>query len=126
MARIALDKAVRDGNCDVTVSGDIDLGCADDVATFATLSLDDPSLRSLTLDLAAVTFMDSTGIGALVRIRNTALEVGKQLTLRDPSEPVTKVLKITGLDTLFAVQRTGEVTAGDRCGRRGSLDVKSS
>ncbi|PZS26910.1 MAG: anti-sigma factor antagonist [Pseudonocardiales bacterium] len=108
MTRIALDKAVRDGDCDVTIEGEIDLCCADDVATLATLSLDDPHLRSLTLDLAAVTFMDSTGIGALVRIRNTALEVGKQLTLRDPSEPVTKVLKITGLDTVFAVQRTGE------------------
>ncbi|MEP7020160.1 MAG: STAS domain-containing protein [Pseudonocardiales bacterium] len=108
MARIALDKAVRDGDCEVTVVGDIDLGCADDVATLGTLSLDDPSLRSLTLDLAAVTFMDSTGIGALVRIRNTALQVSKPLTLRDPSEPVTKVLKITGLDNVFAVQRTGD------------------
>jgi anti-anti-sigma factor len=102
------DAVVHDGQCDVIVVGEVDLNCADDLAAVGVLHLADPAIHSVIVDLAAVTFLDSTGIGALVRIRNAARESGKSLALRNPSDSVMRVLKITGLHTVFAIERVGE------------------
>ena len=49
------------------------------------------------LDLSGVTFLDSTGIGVLVRARNRLLAAGGELILRSPSGIVRDVLEIVGL-----------------------------
>jgi anti-sigma B factor antagonist len=57
----------------------------------------------LIADLAAVTFMDSTAIGALVQLHNAANEDGKRLVLVSVAPRVLRVLEITGLDTVFDI-----------------------
>lgn len=54
----------------------------------------------LTVDLADVTFIDSSGIGALVRLR-TSVRDGQRLRLDDVPRSVARVLEITGLTDLF-------------------------
>ena len=61
---------------------------------------------SLVLDLSAVTFVDSTGLSALVSGRNECRAMDGDLELRDPSQAAAKVLNITGLDQVFAIQST--------------------
>jgi anti-anti-sigma factor len=51
-----------------------------------------------------VSFLDSTGIGALVQIRNAARARNKQLVLTRPSRQVSRVLEMTGLESVFAIQ----------------------
>jgi anti-sigma B factor antagonist len=103
LARFSLDTSVQGDRCELVVAGDIDVHSADQVAALGLLHLTDANLRSLVVDLSAVTFIDSSGIGALVRIRNVALEFDKHLALRNPSERVQKVLNITALDEVFEI-----------------------
>jgi anti-sigma B factor antagonist len=53
----------------------------------------------LTLDVEGVTFMDSSGIGALA----TAYKRGAHVTVRHPSPTVMRELVMCGLDRLIAI-----------------------
>jgi anti-anti-sigma factor len=55
------------------------------------------------VDLAGVNFIDSTAMGALVRGLKLARAAGGDLVLKDPQAPVIRVLKLTGLDAIFAI-----------------------
>ena len=58
----------------------------------------------LIIDMSGLTFMDSTGLGALVAAsRRMALE-GRSIILRSPQEAILQVLRFTRLETLFVVE----------------------
>lgn len=50
------------------------------------------------VDLSAVTFIDSTGVGGLVRLRKLAQRAAVRLSLSGPSAPVLNVLRLTRLE----------------------------
>lgn len=52
-------------------------------------------------DLSKVKFMDSTGLGELIRIRKAAKDAGKEYAFHECSDAVLKLLKITKLDNQF-------------------------
>jgi anti-sigma B factor antagonist len=86
-----------DGGVVVEVRGEVDVACADrlcqvlvDVAT----RLRPPHL---VVDLLHVTFIDSTGIGALASAAQSAGRHGVGLSVRHPSPFVTTQLRTTGL-----------------------------
>lgn len=56
----------------------------------------------IVLDLGAVTFLDSSGLGALVAIMKSLLP-DVQLDLAAPQPNVAKVLALTRMDTVFAI-----------------------
>jgi len=55
-------------------------------------------------DLTDTVFADSTGIGALIRLRKRARELGWQFFLIAPRPPVKAALKMMKLDEFFTVQ----------------------
>ncbi|MFE6746484.1 STAS domain-containing protein [Kitasatospora purpeofusca] len=59
----------------------------------------------LTVDLGAVTFMDSAGLNSFLRARTRAERQGSALHLADPSPQVMRLLEITGADRVFSVGR---------------------
>jgi anti-anti-sigma factor len=81
----------------------MDLNSVGAVETAGLQCLSDPAVRTLALDLRNVTFIDSTGIGTLVRLRLAAKEHGKQLVLAEPSPPVLRVLDLTSLTASFEI-----------------------
>jgi anti-sigma B factor antagonist len=84
------------------VAGEIDLAVADDLrqAGLSCLESNDPGLR---IDLSDVTFIDSTGLGALVSLRTVAGEHGKTLHLVNVPAEVSRMLELTGLTDTFRV-----------------------
>ena len=73
--------------------GELDLGsvptlrsCLDNVAG---------DVRTVVLDCAALTFLDSTGIGLVIRSQRELNERGGQLVIRSPKSHVRKVLEVT-------------------------------
>ena len=82
--------------------GDIDLATADDVAAEGGKLLADsgPGTR-LVLDLAEVSFLDSSGLSALVRLRRAADEQGSQILLRNVPHRVAILLDLSGLAEHF-------------------------
>ena len=64
--------------------------------------------KTLVLDLSAVNFMDSSGIGFLVACNTRMQTAGKILVLLSPSPQVRKTLNLVQLMTYFAVAETPE------------------
>ncbi len=57
----------------------------------------------ITLDLAAVEFMDSTGLRALLEARTAAAAAGRPFALARPSPAVSRVLELVDLTSEFEV-----------------------
>ena len=94
----------QDDNCVLVLSGEADVAVAPDLLELGTLGLDEPSTRRLTIDLEALTFIDSTAIGALVHLHNQADDAGKQLWLRNVPPRVKRVVSMAGLLGLFSIE----------------------
>ena len=85
--------------------GEVDLDTADQLAAIGTLALKEPATRRLVVDLSAVSFVDSFGLGVLVQLHTSAQGAGAQLVLRRPRDQLLRILKITDLGTLFTVEK---------------------
>lgn len=57
----------------------------------------------IVLDLSGTGFLDSSGLRAILTAQRRLSEGGGTMTLRAPSEPVTRLLEITGLTDHFSV-----------------------
>ena len=57
--------------------------------------------RELTLDLAGVTFMDSSGIAVLLRAYRQVGELGGSLTVVNVPDQAARVLRAAGMDRLI-------------------------
>ena len=57
-------------------------------------------------DLADTVFADSTGLGALIRLRKRARELGHQFFLVAPRPTVNAALRLMKLDEFFSIQAT--------------------
>jgi anti-anti-sigma factor len=55
------------------------------------------------IDLSGVTFMDSSGIRAVVRLDNALREQGHELVLVAPSAPVLRLFELTSLVDRFRI-----------------------
>ncbi len=56
------------------------------------------------VDLANLTFMDSTGIAVLLGAGRRADEVGQSLVVRAPRRPVLKAFRLTGVDQILSIE----------------------
>lgn len=63
-----------------------------------------PAALIIRLDL--VTFLDSTGVTVLVQVHRRATNRGMCFSLAAPSEPVRKVIALTGIDMVLPVHPT--------------------
>jgi anti-sigma B factor antagonist len=91
----------------VTVEGELDLTSADNLYRRGRTAIGRHA-RLLLLDLAKVSFCDSSGLCAFVRIANEADAAGCSYGLVAPQPMVRKVLRITGLDQRLPVFPTVE------------------
>jgi anti-anti-sigma factor len=83
----------------VTVTGDLDMSNAEELkATVASIAAGNPD--ALVFDFSGLRFMDSAGIAVLVDAANQVPDV----RLRDPSAAVRRVVEITGLTAIIAME----------------------
>ena len=85
------------------LSGEFDMaGCEDFETAVRTLGQD--GLRQVVIDLADLTFIDSSGIRALLDSKRRAEEQGMALVVRVPEAgQVRQVLELTGLESHFTI-----------------------
>lgn len=85
---------------DVQIRGEIDLATAPELeAQVAGAFAGGPS--SVVLDLAGLTFIDSSGLRALVALSNQAGSLGTSLALKNVPRHAQRVLDLTGLTDFF-------------------------
>jgi anti-anti-sigma factor len=85
------------------LAGELDLSTADAFRTAGLGALDDPGAQRLLIDMSGVQFIDSTGVGVLVELRNAAQPLGRALVIAEPSDRVREVLQLTALDGVFDI-----------------------
>lgn len=93
------------GQVVLTPVGDLDMAGAPTLDRALDAVLDRPGLVEIVVELAAVGFLDSTGVAGL--LRGAAEAVGRGATLRatDPQPLVARVLRITSVDSLLGLTR---------------------
>ena len=103
---------VVDGSAVVAVAGDVDLVSAAHLREV----MEDALGRSchLIVDVADMTFIDSSGLSALVHAHRQAADAGGSMTVRHPSSTLKRLLSITRLETVLVVDDavTGTSTTG--------------
>ncbi|MDP9116237.1 MAG: STAS domain-containing protein [Actinomycetota bacterium] len=85
------------------LTGEIDIERADEVASLGILTVQAMDADMLVIDMSQVSFLDSSGISALIRIRKAAQTAGRTVTIRSPDLRVRRVLSITGLAEVFGL-----------------------
>ena len=91
----------------ITVSGEVDLASSPDLDTAIIAAIESGS-SSLVIDLTDVSFMDSSGLGVIVRGLKRCREADKDLDLVITNERVLKVFGITGLDQVIPIHDSVE------------------
>ena len=92
------------------LSGEVDLSVADACGTPARRWPRRSHPARLEIDLGDVTFIDSSGLGALIALRNTAQECGATLVLVQVSPAVARFFELAGVRDSF----TDRMTPGRR------------
>lgn len=107
-------EAVADGAVRLRLAGALDLVSRDAVLAAGSQALTDPS-TGLLLNLSQVSFIDSTGLGALIALAGEASDQGKHFAIEEPSARAERVLTISGLYEAWTTgtSSTGSVDTGD-------------
>ena len=96
----------------LSVEGDLDLASAPSLK-WALADLQSAGSRHVVVDLARVSFIDSTALGVLIEAR-TKLENRRGFLLAAPGLETRRALEISGLDRHFAVHDSlGDALAVD-------------
>jgi anti-anti-sigma factor len=96
---VDFDEQVRGSVGVLAVVGEIDMASADEFRDRLLAGLQRSG--SLEVDLGGVTFIDSSGLAALVRLRTEAEILGRNVALVKVSPSTARLLELTGLQTLF-------------------------
>lgn len=86
----------------ITVTGEVDLATSPELDT-AIIAAIDAAAASVVIDLSDVSFMDSSGLGVIVRALKRCREAENDLDLVITNERVLKVFGITGLDQVIPI-----------------------
>ncbi|WP_203820374.1 STAS domain-containing protein [Paractinoplanes ferrugineus] len=95
------------GTATVTVHGEIDYANCDELSQCLRDAITEWSPGTLRVELRAATFIDSTGLGALLEGYKAAGETGTIFKVVNPTAHFRRVLDVTGLTELFGLDVTG-------------------
>ena len=105
-----LEKRYSDGHLALSPQGELDQHAAPELFREMESAMDRYLPRSCALDLSRLTFMDSSGIAVVLRMRKKAGEAGCKLWLEDPSPQPLRVLTAAGIGRLVKIEnRKGSV-----------------
>jgi anti-anti-sigma factor len=77
--------------------GEFDMAATFTVEPALERLLDEPGLETLALDLSDLRFVDSTGVGVIVRLADETRERGIDLTIAPGPPEVQRVFEVSGL-----------------------------
>jgi anti-sigma B factor antagonist len=88
----------------LSASGEVDAATSPRLAAEITLAVSDGAVSTLCIDLAAVRFLDSSGLGVLISAHRAMRDRGGRLVVRNPSEVVQRLLEITQLSGELSIE----------------------
>ena len=101
--RVAIEVSTGRDATTVVIRGELDLVTASVLDEQLRLAVANKPAR-LVLDMSGTEFMDC-GCARLIAVARSALPAGADLTIRQPSRGVRRVLELTGLDVYCEIRR---------------------
>lgn len=95
--------SINNGDAQVRLSGRFDFNAHRDFRAAYEPLMDDAAVRSVTIDLAGVDYLDSSALGMLLMVRDKAGAANKKLTLSNARAGVRQVLDIANFGKLFQI-----------------------
>jgi anti-sigma B factor antagonist len=92
-----VETRVVDDVCVVALTGEIDMSTADEVERALTETIRTATLRRMHADLSSVEFLDSSGLRALLRSKEAAVDARIDFAVTNFSPRIERVLRTVGL-----------------------------
>lgn len=108
---ISLTTRDQDGFSITEVSGEVDVHTAPELDQCLSEVIAAGG-RKIVVDLSAVDFLDSTGLGVLVKALKQVRDEEGSVSVVATTERITKVFRITGLDSAIGVFDSVEQATG--------------
>ncbi len=89
----------------VSIEGELDAVTAPPLRAILSDLIDGQGNLSVVLDLSAMTFVDSIGLGVFVGAAKRLRAKGGELVLASPSGPASRLFELTGVAELATVER---------------------
>lgn len=99
---LAIDTQAVNNGARVVIEGEVDVSNATEFTNALDAVLEDKA-PVIDVDLEAVPYIDSTGIGVLVAAAHRATEMGSEFTVSHPRPNVLRVLTLLGVGSEFHV-----------------------
>jgi anti-sigma B factor antagonist len=93
-----------EGSCTLAVDGDVDVATCAELRERGEKLIQEVGCTGLRVDLRGVSFIDSSGLGALIAIRNAGDSAAVPVVFANPSAKVGTVLQITRLIDIFTIE----------------------
>ena len=96
---VAVD--IQGATANIVLSGNIDYSMQEEIQNANQEALSDKQVREICVDFAAVTFLDSSVIRALLTLQKQADAAGKSLVLMNCTNATREVFELGGFDRMF-------------------------
>ncbi|HEX2155344.1 MAG TPA: STAS domain-containing protein [Acidimicrobiia bacterium] len=93
---LGIDVSEEGSRAVAALRGEIDYGNVAQLRS-SLLGLSQGSATEVVVDMAGVTFVDSTALSVLVQAKQRLAESGRQMSIIDPQPRVIRVLRLAGL-----------------------------
>lgn len=107
MTALSVSTRWDDRRAIISISGDLDLATVHDLREHARAQLTAPNCAELVLDMSALSFLDSSGLGVLVQLRALARDNEVVFTLANVPPGPTRIIEIAGLTDSFGLSSNG-------------------
>ncbi len=94
----------KDGVLEVILQGEIDHHSAVSVRTELDRRIIEENPHKTVLDLSAIDFMDSSGLGLIMGRYSLMQKLGGELTVRNPAPNLCKIFTLAGLGRMVKIE----------------------
>lgn len=102
----------------VIVAGELDLETAPHLRSAVDSEFERSQATCLLLDLSAVGFLDSSGLGAILGRYRTVSAAGGRMGIAGARDPVRRALRLSGIAQIISLYQTSESGLRDLAGPR--------
>ncbi len=89
------------GTTTLHIAGELDMATAEQMRELGDAALDDRQCRTLVLDAAELSFLDSSGLSCWMELRRRAVAGGQRVVVRSAQPQVLRILDVAGLTNYF-------------------------
>lgn len=112
MAGLDVETQTQDEQVTLLLHGELDMATESQLRDVAMAQMAAHDLTKLAMDLADITFLDSSGVSALVDLRKHATDRGVDLEIVAISHRAARILTIIGLADYFGIPADPDAVPG--------------